>query len=80
MRLMSSAYVISLVEWWIGVGRSAVKKLNKNGERMAPCGTPFCNLIEWERLFLYNTFAKRLVMKLESHFLSFFSKGEWRIF
>ena len=76
MRLMSSAQVITLVDWLVGVGRSAVKRLKRNEERMAPCGTPFCSLMECERVFLWRTLAYLLVRKFESHFLSLFSRGD----
>ena len=51
------------------MGRSEVNRLNRMGERMAPCGTPLLSFTFLESWFFMDTWAVLLDMKLESHFL-----------
>ena len=67
--VMSSAYVITCVLGWVGVGISWVKRLKSVGERTEPCGTPFLKCCVCDDLPAYIVYACLPVRKLASHFL-----------
>ena len=56
-----------------------MKRLNNEGERIAPCGTPLYKGIDLDLVFLWVTLACLPEMKFMSHFLSLLCRFVSRI-
>ena len=76
----SSAYVVMIVLSVVGWGISAVKRLKRQGERIAPWGTPFLKCTSLDVLPFDMTLAALPVKKFAIHFLRLFSMCVLRIF
>ena len=48
-------------------GRSLIYKVNNNGPKTEPCGTPLFTRAHWELTPFSTTLCRQLCRKLESH-------------
>lgn len=76
----SSAYVVMIVLSVVGWGISAVKRLKRQGERIAPWGTPFLMCTSLDIWPFEMTLAVLPVRKFAIHFLRLFSMCVFSIF